>query len=85
MGTHTETGPTDSILEATQPTVAPGFDRLQGSGQQPVDQAQDGPWVVWYIHPAYGEYWAEWFFTYASALIRWHETGGYLCKNHTPV
>ena len=46
MGTHTETGPTDSILEATQPAVAPGSDRLQGAGQQPVNQAQDGPWVM---------------------------------------
>jgi hypothetical protein len=25
------------------------------------------------------------FHTYQSAVIRWRETGGYLCKNHTPV
>lgn len=85
MGTHLETGPATPVLEDSQPTTCPGADRLQGAGQQSIDQAQGGTWVVLYIHPAYGEYWDEWFYTYASALIRWRETGGYLCKNHTPA
>jgi len=46
MGKDTSVGSASAILEAEEPTVAPGLDRLQSPRQQPVNQAQDGPWVM---------------------------------------
>ena len=85
MGTNIETGSASAIATPEKPATHPGVNRLQGSGEQSVDQAQDGAWIIWYLHPWYNEWWPEMFYTYQSAVIRWRETGGYLCKNHTPV
>jgi len=85
MGKNTPVGSASVVLEAEESTVAPGLDRLQSARQQPVDEAEDGPWIIWYLHPWYNEWWSEMYRTYQSAIIRWRETGGYLCKNHTPV
>lgn len=46
MGENIEIGSTSSVLEAEEPTTAPGFTRLQSPRQQSVNQAQDGPWVI---------------------------------------
>jgi hypothetical protein len=85
MGKNIETGSASAVITPKEPTIAPGLDRLQGSGQQPVNEAQDGTWIICYLHPRFNEWWPEMFYTYQSAVIRWRETGGYLCKNHTPV
>lgn len=84
MGTYTETGPTDSILEATQPAVAPGSDRLQGTGQQSVNQAQGGAWLNVYYHEDMGWLIDE-YLTYEDAREAWVWNGGYVCKNLTPA
>lgn len=46
MGENIAIGSASSVLEAKEPTTAPGLTRLQSSRQQPVNQAQDGPWVI---------------------------------------
>ena len=87
MGTYTETGSTDTILEATQPAVAPGSDRLQGSGQQSTDQAQDGTWIV--VTPVWGGYHRAFyaiFDEWDNAYDYWRDRPeSLLCKNQTPA
>lgn len=46
MGKDTSVGSASAVLEAEEPATAPGLDRLQSPRQQPVNQAQDGPWVM---------------------------------------
>ena len=46
MGENIKTGSASAVITPEEPATHPGVDRLQGIGQQPVDQAQDGPWVI---------------------------------------
>lgn len=46
MGENIAIGSASRVLEAKEPTTAPGLTRLQSPRQQPVNQAQDGPWVI---------------------------------------
>lgn len=46
MGQDYTIGSTNRSAAVAELPSAPGVTRLQVSRQQPVDQAQDGPWVV---------------------------------------
>lgn len=84
MGKNITTGSASAGLTAEEPTTCPGLDRLQTTGQQSVDEAQDGPWVVWASGQDYA--WTPTFYpTRESALNAWVFSGGYVCKNLTPV
>lgn len=83
MGENITFGSTSAVLEAKEPATHAGLDRLQSAGQQSVNQAQDGTWVVWVNVPR----WIPHFFhRWGDAYDFWIERpGSYLCKNHTPV
>lgn len=87
MGPYTETGSASTVAERAQPEAGSGVDRLQGSGQQPVNQAQDGTWVV--VTPVWDGYHRSFyalFSTWGAAYDYWRDRpGSYLCKNLTPV
>ena len=80
-----DAGQTDSGVAVESTTTPTGNDRLPPDGETPVRASMEGSWIIWYFHPRYNEWWPEMFYTYQSAIIRWRETGGYLCKNHTPA
>lgn len=84
MGENIEAGPTGTCVATEEPTTQSGVTRLQTTGQQSVDQAQNGPWIVWEL-VAWQGYMPIKFSRYIDAVRYWARNGGYLCKNHTPV
>lgn len=88
MGTHTKIGSATTVIAAKEPAPHPGADRLQGSGKQSVDQAQDGTWVV--VSPfMFDNFNRAHYAVFSTWIEAYHHWDGYpgslLCKNHTPV